>query len=477
MSAEFYQTIYMPHAPRPHQAAEFEQYRDHKARALLWTMRTGKSKAMIDLVCYLFTEQKIASVLTVAPNGVHYNWIAREIPTHKWYGTDFNAYTWKSKNKSAVKEVEALLAKEEPFFFAVNTDSLVLPRMLELIKKLLKRGPALLIVDESHHFRTPGAKRTKRLRSLARHFKYVRILTGSSVDNTPFAAYSQFELLGQATLGFSTFSDFKEYFGVFAPVAYGARSQQKVTSYKNQDFLKAKIESVSTIVGREGLSEFVHTTEFFEMHPKQAEAYKTIKKDLLLTLDSGQDLRSPEAGAKLIKLQQISSGFIIDESKKIHHLVSPEENPRLLKLKEVLETVEGKSIIWCKFQEDLRQAHNFLKTLGITAVEYHGSIKEEARQIAVDRFQKDARVTVFLGQPAAGGEGLNLSAGSNVIWYSHTFDAIQRNQASERATTSGGKSIALIDICAMDSLDIKILADLGKKKITAEQLVTALREL
>jgi SNF2 family DNA or RNA helicase len=301
-------------------------------------------------------------------------------------------------------------------------------------------------------------------------------LTGSPVDNAPFAAYSQFEILGDAMLGHATFAEFKAVYGIFEPQGYGGNWRPKVIGYQNLEVLKAKIERVSSIVGREGLSEFVHTIEYFEMTPKQEALYKNVKKDLLIALDSGLEIKSPEAGAKLIKLQQIASGFIIDTDRQdVHELVPLEENPRLAKLLEVLETAEGKSIIWCTFREELKIVAKFLRSKGYSLVEYHGQIRTEHRNKAIDAFQKDPSVKLFLGQPAAGGEGLNLSAASNVIWFSHVFDAIKRNQASERATTTGGKNIALIDICAVGTVDEKILADLGKKKVTAESLIQSLR--
>lgn len=474
MNTEFYENFMMPFPSRPHQAREFGLYRDEPARACLWKMRTGKSKAMIDLAFYLLDTGKIKTVFIVAPNGVHYNWIHREIPTHQWYPV--NRFSWVSKDPYSVARAEKRIADPRPLFFAVNHHAIMLDRVMDLIKALLKRGPALLIVDESHHFRTPGAKMTKRMRAIAKQFKYRRILTGSAVDNAPFAAYSQFEILGDAMLGHATFAEFKSVYGVFEQQSWGNRWQPKVVGYQNLDVLKAKIERVSTIVGREGLSDFVHTVEYFEMSAKQESFYKTVKKDLLLALDNGLEMKSPEAGAKLIKLQQIASGFIIDsERQEVHELVPLEENPRIKKLIEVLQDCEGKSIIWCTFREELKIVAKFLRSKGFNLVEYHGQITTEGRNKAIDSFQKDPSVTLFLGQPAAGGEGINLSAGSNVIWFSHVFDAIKRNQASERATTTGGKSIALIDICGVGTVDEKILADLGKKKVTAESLIQSLR--
>lgn len=468
----FYEQLYMASEPRPHQAREFALYRDVRGRACLWTMRTGKSKAMIDLSCYLFLEKRIQTTLVVAPNNVHYNWIAREIPRHRWHGVKFNVYCWSSKNKNAVDEILELMKRPEPLFLAINKESLMLDRMLDLIKKhLFKRGSAMLIVDESHHFRTPGAKQTKRLRALAKHFKVVRLLTGSSVDNSPFAAYSQFELLGEATLGHKTFADFKACYGIFEMRNVGGRIQPKEIGYQNLDVLQRYIGDVSSIVGAEGLSKYVESTEFFEMAPKQADLYKTVKKDLMLSLDSGVELRSPEAGAKMGKLQQISSGFIIDEHQNVHEIVPFESNPRLLALSEVLDSVNGKTIIWCKFKEDISLVCKLLASKGRRHVEYHGDVKSEIRQKNIDLFMTDSTVTDFVGQPAAGGEGLNLSSADSVIWYSHTFNAIERNQASARATMDDGRNIALIDICGIKTLDDYILSVLHKKKSVAEALV------
>ncbi len=49
-------------APWWHQEKEFDEHKDDKCRALLWSMRTGKTKAVIDILDVQF--KTIGAALT-----------------------------------------------------------------------------------------------------------------------------------------------------------------------------------------------------------------------------------------------------------------------------------------------------------------------------------------------------------------------------------------------------------------------------
>src|SRR5690606_17746394 len=114
-----------------------------------------------------------------------------------------------------------------------------------------------------------------------------------------------------------------------------------------------------------------------------------------------------ENTARLIKLQQVLSGWLKDEYGKIHRIPGP--NPRLEALMEEVDLCQGKLIIWCMFREDIKIVAERLRLEKIGFVEYHGGIKnKEERQRSVDKFREKKKIRVFLGQPGAGGEGLPL---------------------------------------------------------------------
>lgn len=132
---------------------------------------------------------------------------------------------------------------------------------------------------------------------------------------------------------------------------------------------------------------------------------------------------------------------------------------------------DGKAIVWCKYREDIRRVVRALAAEGIRCVEYHGAVHSQAkRQQAIDDFNNDPSVRVFVGQPKAGGQGLDLSAADLILWYSHTFDLIERDQANERATQIGGKTVTIKDFVTPGTVDEYILANLGEKRSVSESL-------
>jgi SNF2 family DNA or RNA helicase len=97
-------------------------------------------------------------------------------------------------------------------------------------------------------------------------------------------------------------------------------------------------------------------------------------------------------------------------------------------------------------------------------VEYHGGVSDLKRDRAIDSFLDNPDVLGFVGQPGAGGRGLNLSVAEDVFNYSPTPDMEKRQQADERATQIGGKHIGVVDIASEGTVDEYILDDIQAPK-------------
>lgn len=465
---DYYVDICMRFSPHKHQMTEFREHRDSPARALSWSMRTGKSKSIIDLAFYLFDRKKIKTVIILAPSGLQYTWVKREMPAHAWHA-DYKAHYWRSSEKNIHTEMCADLSTNKPLFLAFNNEALLLDRAFTLIKNALKRGPALLVVDESHSYSNCGAKRTKRLRGLAKHFAYRRILSGTMVSNSPLAAFPQFEILEPGALGFHTFGEFKGRYSNENPFM-AAQGKRVPLKYQNLDELNVKIARWASVVGRADLSEMTYSVHDFELSEPQRKMYESLKKDFFLQAADGTKITAAEGVARLTKLQQVTSGYIIDESGTAIELVEPKSNPRLLALKEVLGGSTGKTIVWARFRKDIE----YIKAmLGDAAVEFHGGIKAEDRQLAIDKFMKDPSCMYFVGTAKSGGSGINLSVAENVLFYSNSFDAVDRLQAVERATAVNGHAISVIDLSAIKTLDDHILGTLSNKKSISAEVITS----
>lgn len=465
-----------------HQQDEWDRHRDDDARALLWQMRTGKTKATLDLACYRKQKGDIDAVLVIAPNGVHVNWIRRQLPQHIWTGVQYVAHAWQAseahKPEHAASLERVLSSRSDTLaVLAVNSESIIHDKPAKIIGRFLRKhkGRVLLVVDESHDFRSPGSKRTKRARSLKRYCKVRRILTGTAVSNSPLAAYSQFELLEDHALGYANFADFESHYAYYVQErTKGGRSYDRLDHYRNLDDLQEKMSKWASVVLREDVDDMpdlVMDERTVTLPEAQMKAYRTLLKEMILELEGGGEVEAIDGGARLVKLQQMLGGFVVDIDGNVRELLSDEENPRVQAMLDEVKSSDRKVIVWCKYREDIRRVVRSLNAEGIKCVEYHGAVHSQSkRQQAIDDFNNDPEVRVFVGQPKAGGQGLDLSAADLILWYSHTFDLIERDQANERATQIGGKTVTIKDFVTPGTVDEYILANLNEKRSVSESL-------
>lgn len=459
--------------PYRHQAREFDEHKNDEARALLWQMRTGKTKVMIDTTAYQFCQGAVTGVLILAPNGVHTNWIKRELPTH--CSVPYHAHVYQSTSVKTQWHKIGMNAvcRRAPMrlaILAMNSETIRTDNAKAAIKQFLSahKGRVFLVVDESHDFRTPGSRRTRVGKSIAKHCRFRRILTGTPVSNTPLAAWSQYELLQPGALGCKTFGEFKARYAVYVQArTKGGRHFEQLQSYQNLEELKTKMSEWSSVVLRKDCDDMPDLNEvpnIFEMTKEQQRLYDRLTKDYML------EEAAFDGGARLTKLQQITRGWYKNEYDEVIEIVPDSRNPALMTLRRDLENHEGKVIIWCQFKEDIRRVAALVEDMGLTAVEYHGSVKRKDRESAIDNFMRFPKIKVFIGQPQAGGVGLNLSIANMIIWYSHTHNLITREQASERATKVGGMAIDVVDYECANSVDSFILTSHRTKRNVSDDV-------
>jgi len=456
--------------PWEHQLREFEHTKDFKAWALLWQMRTGKTKVIIDTAMHLFIENEIDAVIVVTRSGVHSNWIRKEVEKH--CSIPYDAEYWeaeKAQKKDYRNRLHELSLCESLIFFSVNNESAIKPIAQSYIRTLMKLR-VLLVVDEVHDFRSPSSKRSRFVRQLAKHCKYIRIMTGTNNGNCPLGNWAQFEILKKGALGYEKYGDFEKH---YADVGYernnrSGKMYKVIEGYKNLIELQASIDTLSSTITRKDCPDLPPLiVASFDVKPSmiQKQYYRQLKRDFEIQLSDGSILTAEEAGVRRLKLQQVLSNFMVDDHGQIH-TIDPKNNTRVDALLTQLEDADGKVIIWCRFRRDIENISWWLQLEKIGFVEYHGGVNKADRFEAETKFREDRKCKVFLGTPQSAGLGLDLSSASTIIWYSHVDDIVIRDQANERATEKGSSSIAVIDLVVPDSVDDDILNNVkGKREI------------
>lgn len=474
-----------PDKPRwDHQLAELEQYGLSPYRGLLWGMRTGKSRVIVDSANALRDGGKIKGGLVFAPNGVHMNWVLKQIPFHSWPGMTWQAEYWSS---SFARENPCLWSQRfnsllkssaDMRWFTVNSESLIMPAVKKALGQFLDsvQGEVIAIADESVDFRAPGSKRTKTARALFKKLPYRRILDGTALMNSPLHAFSQFELLEPGALGFGTFADFKAYHSVWRQQRNKAgRYYPALDHYTKLETLRENIGDYASVVLREdcNMPDLLPIEVVVEMSEPQKAAYLALIEKNLLEFENGAEVDAIEGGKRAIKFHQVVSGFVIDDFGEVQSI---DDDPPLLQelRRQVSDT--PKYIVWCRFREDIRRVSNALRAMGHKIVEYHGGVPQGMRAEYVDQFNNDDATVGLVGQPQAGGRGLELPCDA-IIWYSSTYDAIIRNQANERGTIMGGRPVSIVTLATPGTVHDEIIASAdGKVRIGDMVSGTGLRD-
>ena len=461
--------------PYKHQLTALDKSWDKDEYALFMEMGTGKSKVLIDNIAMLYDKGKINSAIIIAPKGVYRNWYSQEIPTHMPSHIPYKTVLWTaSTSKAKDKEYQKL--------FEINYDLHILIMNVEAFStkkghlfatKFLNTRKCLVAVDESTTIKNPTAKRTKAITQIASMARYRRILTGSPVTRSPLDLFSQCNFLEPELLGFQSYYAFRQRYAHMVSRNFGGRQVQIVGSYRRLDELSEAIKPFSYRVLKEDcldLPDKIYMKRQIELTPEQKNHYAAMKS-MALTALKGKTVSAPHVLSQLIKLHQISCGFMKLDNGQIEDI----KNRRLDELMDVLEEVEGKVIIWANYIYDIEKiVKTIIKEYGEeSVVDYYGAIASEQRQKNVKEFQDPrSKVRFFVGNPQTAGYGLTLTAANTVIYYSNGYDLEKRLQSEDRAHRIGqNKSVTYIDLIAEKTVDEKIVKALRKKIDIASEIM------
>lgn len=275
---------------------------------------------------------------------------------------------------------------------------------------------------------------------------------------------------------------------------------------RNMFLLAARIPRRYAVTGTPLLSREVemHTLLRMTGHPLGRLSIKEFGK----TYAGSSDKRAALAAALRGWMLRRSKGVLKDlgvKTRQVRYLSPPEGlgayreiwadmtlgvMPKIVKLRQALEalkvqflieTVEGlgqgdKIIIFCEYMATVEALKDALQVLGVGVVTLVGSDAGPKRQRAVDAFQNDPRVTVFIGTTSAAGVGITLTAANYVVFASPPWTPALMRQAEDRAYRLGQRRdvIALL-LLIPRTIDEQIWALLQDKQQTETEVVEAVR--
>ncbi len=395
---------YNHRAPMEHQKEAIEKLVRNKKFILADDMGLGKTTSTI--ISALETGAK--KILIVCPASLKINW-QREIENY----SDRTVYIAEGKKFSS-----------ESDFVIINYD--ILKNFHDPKKKdesvILNTNFDLVIMDEAHMISNPQAQRTKIVNDLCNKVERVWLLTGTPMTSRPMNYYNLLSLV-ESPVAANWMAYARRYCNGFQ-FNVGKRKVWNVTGASNLDELRERTQSHILRRLKEevlDLPDKIITPVYLRLKSKDYE-------ELMGEYFNWYDNNSEESSSLTIQFGKLM---------KVRKVIAEEKVKNTIELAENIIEQGKKVIIFTNFTDTLKSIYDHF---GKQAVYLDGSCSKPHRQKAVDDFQTNEKIKVFVGNLKAAGVGITLTSAEAVIMNDLSFVPAEHAQAEDRSHRIGQKN-------------------------------------
>lgn len=442
---------------RPYQAAGFQWL--NYLQNINWggiladDMGLGKTIQALSFLHHYKEQHGQLQALVVCPTTLIYNWeneIKKFTPTL--------SYTI-HHGSTRVRHAEELM-KQDVVITTYGT-------LRSDIKLFINVKFDYVLLDESQAIKNPASKVTRAASLL--HAKHRICMSGTPLQNNTFDIYAQMNFLNPGMLGSIEF--FRQEFAIPIDKLGEADRKEHLRRILYPFILRRTKEQVA-----KDLPEKQEMILWCEMQPEQRAIYDAYRNDyrdkILGTIENQGIGRSQMTILQgLMKLRQIcdSPAILNEEEVFENHSVKIEELTR-----EITEDMSNhKALIFSQFLGMLGLIRQRLDELGVKYEYFDGSTSAPDREKAIQNFQNNDEVRVFLISLKAGGVGLNLTAADYVYIVDPWWNPAVEQQAIDRTHRIGQtKNIFAYRMICKDTIEDKILSLQEKKKALARDLIS-----
>lgn len=443
--------------PYSHQLDGIDLLQTNKRYALFWECGVGKTLPVVRVMDKCFAEEQCDICIIVAPKVALYNWVAEiKLNANEWS----DIFVLDGTPDEREQELSNAWDCEKP---VVILNYALLTRHLDKLTEWAEQNRIMLVLDESHYIKNQAAKRTKAAIKLADGCAYVILLTGTPIGRDIGDVWSQYRAMdGGETFGKSWYR-FRNSFMVRVPHIPGMWAPKKGSSDKIKQLMwrKADYRSKNDCLD---LPERTHQHWIVEPPKQMRTLYNKLARDFVAQYQmNGQmsRVRAANAAAAIVKLQQVTSGFIKNTE---GDNVELEWQPKLDTIDEIAAQVCGseKLVVWARFLRDIAILLERLEPYNPLSIEAQHS--SEYRAQTMDLFNQDNDHRVLVSNPACGGVAINLQGASTAVYYSNDYNYIHRVQSEDRLHRIGQRKVVrYIDLVIPGTIDDAVLSNLQAK--------------
>ena len=416
-------------------------------------MGLGKTLQAITFLQFLKEKYKGSTHLVVCPTSLIYNWenelkkFAPKLKYHIYYGTS------REFTEDHFEDYDIIITS----YGLIRND----------MEQMLKFNWHYIILDESQAIKNPEALVTKAVQLLKAKNRFV--LSGTPVQNNTFDLFAQFNFINPGILGNKEF--YKTEFANPIDKNNDAEKSKALRQLIYPFLLRRTKEQVA-----KDLPNKTETILWCQMGKEQQgvyDDYKNYYRKMLMKkiAEEGMAKAGMYVLEGLLRLRQIcdSPQLVKDEE------VTTKKSIKIDELVRELEENTGthKLLVFSQFTGMLHLIKEELQQKKIVFSYLDGSTPAAKRQEAVDTFQQDESIKVFLISLKAGGVGLNLTAADYVYIVDPWWNPAVEQQAIDRTHRIGQtKKIFAYKMICKDTVEEKIVQLQQRKKQIANDLVT-----
>jgi SWI/SNF-related matrix-associated actin-dependent regulator 1 of chromatin subfamily A len=401
---------YSHRPPLDHQKTAIEKLAGSKRFILADDMGLGKTTSTI--IAALETGAK--KILIVCPASLKINW-QREIANY----SDRPVFIAEGKKFST-----------EDDFVIVNYDILKNFHDTDPKKKeesiLLQANFDLVILDEAHMISNVQAQRTKIINNFTKKVNRVWLLTGTPMTSRPMNYYNLLNLIESPVA-----QNWKAYAIRYCQGYQFSAGKRKVWNVSGASNLEELRDRTSKQILRRlkeevlDLPDKIITPVYLKLKSKE---YESLMGEYYDWYDKNPD----ESTSLTVQFSKLM---------KVRKVIANEKTKQTIEFAENILEQGKKVIIFTNFTDTLQTMYQHF---GKQAVYLDGSCSNAVRQQAVDQFQNDEKIRVFVGNLKAAGVGLTLTSAEVVIMNDLSFVPAEHSQAEDRAYRYGQKSNVLV---------------------------------
>ncbi len=255
-----------------------------------------------------------------------------------------------------------------------------------------KFTPDLIVIDESHRIKGASANVSRTAARLTRLAPRRLILTGTVMPHSPMDVWAQWRFLEPMAFNEPSphgglkempFGKFEERYGVF-----GGHMGTQIIGYKNLGEMQGVMARNAIVVRKEDaldLPPVTDVTVHVHLSQREQDAYDSMKQQLAAVLANGALATVPNRLAQMMRLRQITSGYVPDDTGLVHQIGTSKRDTVASIVNDTL-IGESRVVVFAHFKRDVTDLAAAVTRPGTEVMVISGDTPPKERERLRKRF-------------------------------------------------------------------------------------------